>query len=81
MNRDHIDATLHDLDAELARHDAGVDAKLRKIACFCNTSLALHEGLSDSDRRDVNRLLHEVAKKHALPDDCVLPEPGHERDC
>lgn len=81
MEHDQLIATIDDLDKELGRHGDGEDARLRKIVCFCNTSLALHEGLDEAGRHRVNARLHGVAKKHGLPDECVLAYPGHGAPC
>ncbi len=76
MNIDHLQAAIADLDLELGRHGDSEDARLRKIVTFCNTSLALHEGLDEAGRHWVNERLHQVAKRHTLPDECVLAYPG-----
>ncbi|KPN17251.1 hypothetical protein AO715_04065 [Xanthomonas sp. Mitacek01] len=81
MEHDQLIAAIDDLDKELGRHGTGEDARLRKIVCFCNTSLALHEGLDEAGRHRVNARLHGVAKKHGLPDECVLAYPGHGAPC
>ena len=76
MDHDHYTAALNDLDLELGRHGTSEDAKLRKIMVFCSTSLALHEDRTDIEREWINQRLHAVAKKHSLPDECVLNYPG-----
>jgi|GEM_PF-1831324 len=71
MQDDLLMAGIDDLDRELGRHGDDPDGRLRKIVCFCNTTLALHQGLDVSARDAVDAKLREVARRHGLADACV----------
>lgn len=74
MTSDTLHAALQDLSSEMRRYGNSAEHRLRKIVCFCSTSLVLHDHLDASDRPEAARLLSELADAYGLPKDCVLLE-------